>query len=82
MQHRPNMFTQKIANLIPELPIKVTLEYVQTIPKVDGDYRLVVPLIVGRGTSLGFGQGAHGCGQAQDRGGKKVRSDTAYGQWE
>ena len=34
-QHRPNMFTQKIANLIPGLPIKVTLKYVQTIPAYD-----------------------------------------------
>lgn len=46
-QHRPNMFTQNIANLMPGLPIQVTLEYVQTVPKVDGHYELVVPLVVG-----------------------------------
>ncbi len=46
-QHRPNMFTQDIANLMPELPIKVTLHYVQTLPKVDGAYELVIPLVVG-----------------------------------
>ncbi|MBS1222995.1 MAG: hypothetical protein H6R24_1118, partial [Proteobacteria bacterium] len=28
-QHRPNMFTQDIANLMPGLPIKVTLKYAQ-----------------------------------------------------
>lgn len=47
VQHRPNMFTQDIANLVPGFPIKITLKYVQAIPKVDGDYQLVVPLIVG-----------------------------------
>ena len=46
-QHRPNMFTQNIANLVPGLPIKVTIKYVQKISKVDNDYELVVPLIVG-----------------------------------
>ncbi len=46
-QHRPNMFTQRIANLMPGLPIRVTLVYVQTVPKVDGHYELVVPLVVG-----------------------------------
>jgi Ca-activated chloride channel family protein len=51
-QHRPNMFTQRIANLMPNAPIKVTLSYVQTIPKIDNDYSLIVPMIV----SPRFGQ--------------------------
>jgi len=46
-QHRANMFTQDIANLMPDLPIKVTLRYVQTVPKIDGNYELVLPLVVG-----------------------------------
>ena len=46
-QHRPNMFTQNIANLMPGLPVKVELKYVQTVPKIDGDYELVMPLVVG-----------------------------------
>ena len=46
-QHRPNMFTQNIANLPPGLPIKVTIKYVQQINKIDNDYELVIPLIVG-----------------------------------
>lgn len=46
-EHRPNMFTQDIANLAPGLPITTRLRYVQTVPKVDGDYELVVPLVVG-----------------------------------
>ena len=47
VQHRPNMFTQDIANLMPGLPVKVTLEYTQAAPRIDGAYELVVPLIVG-----------------------------------
>lgn len=46
-QHRPNMFTQKIANLMPGLPIMVTLRYVQMVPKIDGQHELVIPLVVG-----------------------------------
>lgn len=53
-QHRPNMFTQNIANLMPNMPVKVTISYVQSLPKIDGRYSLVVPMIV----SPRFGQKA------------------------
>lgn len=46
-QHRPNMFTQNIANLMPGQPITVTLSYVQPVPKIDGAHELVLPLVVG-----------------------------------
>lgn len=46
-QHRPNMFTQNVANLMPGQPIKVTLSYVQTVPRIDGLYQLKIPLVVG-----------------------------------
>ncbi|MEM9765527.1 MAG: VIT domain-containing protein, partial [Pseudomonadota bacterium] len=46
-QHRPNMFTQKVANLMPGLPVTVTLEFVQALPKIDGAYRVALPLVVG-----------------------------------
>ncbi|MEE4011578.1 VIT and VWA domain-containing protein [Roseibium sp. FZY0029] len=46
-QHRPNMFTQDIAHLMPGRPVKVTLEYAQTVPKIDGAYELVMPMVVG-----------------------------------
>ncbi|MEO1679362.1 MAG: VIT and VWA domain-containing protein [Pseudomonadota bacterium] len=46
-QHRPNMFTQSLANLMPGQPIEVRLRYVQTVPRIEGDYELVIPLIVG-----------------------------------
>jgi len=46
-QHRPNMFTQSIANLMPGLPVVVEIEYAQLVPKVDAAYELVVPMVVG-----------------------------------
>ena len=46
-QHRPNMFTQRLANLMPGMPVEVVMEYTQTVPKIDGSYELVVPLVVG-----------------------------------
>lgn len=47
VQHRPNMFTQKLANLMPNLPIKVTIKYTQAVARKDKQYELVLPLLVG-----------------------------------
>lgn len=46
-QHRPNLFTQEVANLMPGKPVDVTLRYVETVDKVDGRYQIVVPMVVG-----------------------------------
>jgi len=46
-QHRPNMFIQQLANLMPGHPIHITLQYVQHLERVDGRYQLVLPLVVG-----------------------------------
>ena len=46
-QHRPNLFTQEVANLMPGKDIDVTIRYVEPVEKVDGRYELVVPLVVG-----------------------------------
>ncbi len=46
-QHRANVFTQQIAHLLPSEPVKVTLRYAHTIPRVNGDYRFHLPLVVG-----------------------------------
>ena len=93
-QHRPNMFTQDIANLMPGLPIKVVLSYAQTVPRVDGAYELVIPLVVGpryqpQGAGVAPGQPAPGGGvqhwtaQTGTSGDATAsNSQTAYGQWE
>ena len=46
-QHRPNMFTQEIANLMPGAPVVITIKYSQAVPRIDGAYELRVPLVVG-----------------------------------
>ena len=46
-QHRPNMFTQRIANIVPGDAIEVEIQYSHVLPKVDGAYELVVPMVVG-----------------------------------
>jgi Ca-activated chloride channel family protein len=75
IEHRPNMFTQDIANLMPNLPVQVTLTYIQTLPKVDGQYELVLPLIVGpRYQPAGAG--------VPPTPAAEVNSKTKLGQWE
>ena len=93
-QHRPNMFTQDIANLMPGVPIKVTLSYAPTVPRQDGAYELVIPLVVGpryqpQGAGVAPGQPAQpggvqhwqpGLGTASGAG--AAQSQTPHGQWE
>lgn len=46
-QHRPNVFTQDIANLPPGETIHVTFEYAHAVDRVDGSYSWHLPLRVG-----------------------------------
>lgn len=87
-QHRPNMFTQEIANLMPGLPVDVTLRYVHPVAKKDGAYELVIPLVVGPRFQ------PHGAGVATDNNPvaddqprlagstAEIDSRTHFGQWE
>ena len=83
VQHRPNMFTQHIANLMPGLPVKVTLIYDQTVPRVDGKYELVIPLIVGpRYQPAHSGKPPQIVDDGVTVGIKKVKAETQFNQWE
>lgn len=79
-QHRPNMFTQSVANLMPGVPITVTLRYVQTVPRVDGTYELVVPLVVGPRYEPGP-QGRAAAAALQSAVGSNEASPAVPGQW-
>jgi Ca-activated chloride channel family protein len=46
-QHRPDVFTQEIANLLPGLPIRVELEYAHPVRKSGWDFEFRLPLVVG-----------------------------------
>ena len=77
-QHRPNMFTQNVANLMPGVPIEITISYSQVVPKIDGDYELVVPLIVGpryQSPSVGYKNAAM-------QSASHNASEESFGTWE
>ncbi len=46
-QERPNIFTQSIANILPEDTILVTISYVQELKYRDGRYSFNFPMVVG-----------------------------------
>lgn len=83
VQHRPNMFTQHIANLMPGLPVKVTLTYDQTVPRVDDSYELVIPLIVGpRYQPANSGKPPQVVDDGINVGIKKVKAESRFNEWE
>ncbi len=82
-QHRPNMFTQKIANLMPGMPVKVMLRYSQVVPKIDNAYELVVPLVVGpRYNPLGMGEAPDIIDEGKSHGKQRSTSRGSFGTWE
>ena len=46
-QERPNVFTQKVANIEPGKAIDVNIKYFHTLAYVDGWYEYVFPMVVG-----------------------------------
>jgi Ca-activated chloride channel family protein len=64
-QERPNIFTQKVANIEPNKQINVNIKYFNTLAYVDGWYELIFPMVVGPrfnppGYTDGVGAVAHG----------------------
>jgi len=64
-QERPNIFTQKVANIEPGKAIDVNIKYFNTLAYVDGWYEFVFPMVVGPrfnppGTTDGVGAVARG----------------------
>ncbi|SNY91531.1 Ca-activated chloride channel family protein [Cohaesibacter sp. ES.047] len=45
-QHRPNLFTNAVANIGPGESITIQIEYQQTIPRKNDEFSLRVPLVV------------------------------------
>jgi len=46
-QERPNIFTQKVANIEPGKSIDISIKYFNTLAYVDGSYEFVFPMVVG-----------------------------------
>ncbi len=47
VQHRPNIFEQKVANIEPGTSIEVDIKYFHTLPYNDGWYSFVLPTVIG-----------------------------------
>ncbi|MBL8148794.1 MAG: VWA domain-containing protein [Blastocatellia bacterium] len=46
-QERPNIFTQSVANILPNEQIKITISYVEFLKYEAGTYEFVFPMVVG-----------------------------------
>ena len=46
-QERPNIFTQKVANIEPGRQIDINIRYFNTLRYEDGEYEFVFPMVVG-----------------------------------
>src|SRR3989338_7735567 len=46
-QERPNIFTQSVANILPEDSIFITIQYIETLEYERGTYTFVFPMTVG-----------------------------------
>jgi Ca-activated chloride channel family protein len=46
-QERPNIFTQAVANILPNEKIIIEISYVETLKYEDGAYEFVFPMVVG-----------------------------------
>ena len=46
-QERPNIFTQSVANILPNEKIVIEISYVETLKYEDGSYEFVFPMTVG-----------------------------------
>jgi len=68
-QERPNVFTQKVANIEPGKEIDIDITYFNTLKYSEGEYEFVFPMVVGPrynppGTSDGIGAVGRGHGGA------------------
>ena len=66
-QERPNIFTQKVANIEPGKEIGIEVRYFHTLAYVEGSYEFVFPMVVGPrynppGSTDGVGAVARGTG--------------------
>jgi Ca-activated chloride channel homolog len=65
-QERPNIFTQAVANILPNEKIIIEISYVETLKYEDGAYEFMFPMVVGPRYIPGSGVGKQGGGFAPD----------------
>ncbi|MBI2682429.1 MAG: VWA domain-containing protein [Acidobacteriales bacterium] len=65
-QERPNIFTQSVANIPANSPVKVVISYIETLKYEAGSYEFVYPMVVGPRYIPGNAIGTQAGGWAQD----------------
>jgi Ca-activated chloride channel family protein len=65
-QERPNIFTQHVANIMPQQKVEITIRYVELLPYDDGAFKFVFPMVVGPRFIPGRPTGKQGTGWAPD----------------
>src|ERR1044072_6582453 len=65
-RQRRNIFTQSVANILPDEPIKITISYVETLNNENGSYEFVFPMVMGPRYIPGNPTGTKGNGFAPD----------------
>jgi Ca-activated chloride channel family protein len=65
-QERPNIFSQRVTNILPGQRIEVTISYVETLEYENGSYSFVFPMVVGRRYIPGEPVGKQGGGWSPD----------------
>jgi len=65
-QERPNIFTQTVANIMPNAQVEVKISYVQILRYQEGSYEFVFPMVVGPRYIPGDPAGKSGGGWASD----------------
>lgn len=65
-EERPNVFTQRVANLVPGASVDVEIEYVESLDYADGRFEFSFPMVVGPRFVPGEPTGSSGTGWAPD----------------
>jgi len=77
-QERPNVFSMKVANILPGDDVQVELQYTELIAPHDGRYRFVFPTVVGPRYRSAAASPANGALTATAHLPPGVASDTAF----
>ncbi len=77
-QERPNIFTQKVANIEPGKAIDISIKYCNTLTYVDGWYEFVFPMVVGPRFNPPYMQDGVGAVAVSIRGSSGQKTEIQY----
>lgn len=77
-QERPNIFTQRVANIEPGKQINVDIKYFHTLPYRDGAYEFAFPMVVGPRFNPPESLSGIGAGTQDQPGASGQKTEVAY----